>query len=147
MKVIANPYDLIWCAGAVYFMGIEGALRAWRKSLRPQGVIAFSEACWWTPKPSARARTFWDAAHPAMTDTAGIEAQITAAGYKSLGQRRLSDAAWEAYYTPLEARIALLRGDADNSLNTALDEAAEEIACWRAHRAEFGYLLHVVTPQ
>lgn len=146
MKVIANPYDLIWCAGAVYFMGVETALRAWRKSLLPQGAIAFSEACWFTDTPSERAKKLWSKEYPTMTNEAGITAQIVAAGYRVIGQQRLGDAAWEAYFTPLEARMAALREDADAALSAVLNEAAEEIACWRAHRDEFGYLLSVVAP-
>ncbi len=147
MAAIANSYDLIWCAGAVYFMGVEAALGAWRKSLGKGGVIAFSEACWFTDTPSARAEALWARDYPAMTDTAGITAQIASAGYEVLGQRRLSDAAWEAYFTPLDARIAALRTrGADPALAQVLDEAEEEAACWRAHRDEYGYLLSVVRP-
>lgn len=144
MKAIANPYDLIWCAGAVYFMGVEAALKSWRKSLLPNGAIAFSEPCWFTDSPSARAKAMWDLEYPSMTNEAGITAQIEAAGYTVLGQRRLPDAAWEAYFTPLEARIPALRKGADAALTSVLDEAEEEAACWRAHRDEFGYLLSVV---
>lgn len=147
MKAIANPYDLIWCAGAVYFMGVEKALKSWRKSLLSGGAIAFSEACWFTDTRSERANTLWDREYPTMSDTNGITAQIEAAGYEVLGQRRLSDAAWENYYEPLDARGAQLRDGADDALNTVLDEAAEEAAVWRAHGQEFGYLLSVVRPR
>ncbi|MEP1766540.1 MAG: class I SAM-dependent methyltransferase [Sulfitobacter sp.] len=146
MQAIANPYDLIWCAGAVYFMGVEKALKSWKKSLLPNGAIAFSEVCWRTDSPSDRAKNLWQAGYPAMTDEAGVSAQITAAGYEILGQRMLSDAAWEAYFTPLDARIAMLREGANDALTAVLDEAQEEAACWRAHRDEFGYLLSVVRP-
>ena len=144
MKVIANRYDLIWCAGAVYFMGVEAALRAWRKSLLPQGAIAFSEACWFTDERSDRAKALWAKEYPTMTDEAGITAQIEAAGYRVIGQRRLNDAAWEAYYVPLTKRSDMLRNTADLALIDLLNEAEEEAACWRAHRSEFGYLLSVV---
>jgi len=147
MKVIANQYDLIWCAGAVYFMGVETALRAWRKSLLPEGAIAFSEACWFTDTPSERAKALWDREYRTMQNAAGITAQINAAGYEVVAQRRLSDNAWEAYFTPLDARIAMLREGADAALTTVLDEAEEEAACWRAHRDEYGYLLSVVRPK
>lgn len=147
MAVIANRYDLIWCAGAVYFMGVQTALQAWRRALTPKGAIAFSEACWFTDTPAPRAKAFWDKEYPTMTDTAGITAQIEAAGYDVIDQRRLPDAAWEAYFGPLEARIADLRAGADPALTHVLDEAEEEIACWRVHRAEFGYLLSVVVPK
>ncbi|WP_299558241.1 class I SAM-dependent methyltransferase [uncultured Sulfitobacter sp.] len=146
MAAIHNSYDLIWCAGAVYFLGVERALRGWRKSLTPQGCIAFSELCWFGENRPARAQALW-ADHTAMTDVAGVTRQIDAAGFDVIGQRRLSDAAWEAYLTPLDARIAALRPGADAALTQVLDEAAEEAACWRAHRDAFGYLLSVVRPR
>lgn len=147
MKAIANPYDLIWCAGAVYFMGVEAALASWRKSLLPNGAIAFSEVCWFTDTPTERPKAFWETGYPAMTNTDGINEQIAAAGYEILGQRRLSDTAWENYLGPLDDRIAILRDGADEALTAVLDEAEEEAACWRAHKDEFGYLLSVVRPK
>ena len=147
MAAIANSYYMIWCACACYFLGVTKALTAWRKSLRPGGVVAFSEVCWFTDTPSDRARALWEADGYVVQNEAGIADQIDAAGYEVLGRRRLSDAAWEAYYGPLDARIAALRPGADDALPAVLDEAEEEAACWRAHRDEFGYLLHVVRPK
>ena len=145
MAVIANTYDMIWCAGAVYFLGVTPALTQWRKALRKGGVIAFSEPCWFTDTPSERASALWTQ-YPAMTNAAGIAAQVNSAGYETLGTRKLSAAAWEAYYGPLEQRIAMLRPEADEALCDVLDEAEEEASCWRAHGDEFGYLLSVVRP-
>lgn len=146
MGRIANTYDMIWCAGAVYFLGVAPALTQWRKSLRKgSGVIAFSEPCWFTDAPSDRARALW-ANYPAMTDAAGIATHVTAVGYETLGTRKLSEAAWEAYYGPMDARIAILRKGADAALCTVLDAAEEETACWRAQSQDFGYLLSVVRP-
>ncbi|UWR23786.1 trans-aconitate 2-methyltransferase [Sulfitobacter sp. S190] len=146
MARVMNRYDLIWCAGAVYFMGVQQALTAWRKALHPGGAIAFSEACWFTDTPSPRAKALWQQ-YPAMTDQAGINAHIAQAGYEVIDQRPLMDAAWEAYFGPLDARIAALRPGADAALSAVLDEAVEEAECWRAHRDEFGYLLSVVRPR
>ncbi|MEM9755153.1 MAG: class I SAM-dependent methyltransferase [Pseudomonadota bacterium] len=138
-------FDLIWCAGAVYLLGIEACLAAWRDALAPGGVIAFSDAVWLTDAPDPDVRRNW-AEYPGMTDAAGVAARITAAGYETLATRPVSDAAWEAYYTPIDARIAALRPGADDALLTVLDEAAREAALWRAHRGQFGYLLSVVRP-
>ncbi len=145
MAAIANDYDLIWCAGAVYFLGVTEALTRWRKSLREGGVVAFSEPCWLTDTPSDAARKHWDS-YPAMSDGAGIAQRVEAAGYEVIATRLLSDEAWENYYTPLEARIERLRPGAEGPLAQVLDEAEAEIACWRAHRDEFGYLLTVARP-
>jgi trans-aconitate methyltransferase len=146
MSTIKGPYDLIWCAGAVYFLGVtEASLTVWRDALSPRGAIAFSEPCWFSETPSDAARqTFAD--YPAMTDEPGIRARIKAAGYSCLATRRLSDAAWEAYFTPLDARIAALRPGADQALAAVLDGAETEAACWRREKAAFGYLLCLVRP-
>lgn len=145
MERIKNTYDLIWCAGAVYFLGVTEALSLWRKSLKPGGIVAFSEPCWFKETRTPRAENNWSE-YPAMTDAAGIAERVAAAGYEVLGTRALSDAAWEAYYTPLDARIAALETGANAELSQVLAEAKEEAACWRAHRDEFGYLLTVARP-
>ena len=145
MSVIANQYDLIWCAGAIYFLGVTEALRSWRKALRPGGVVAFSEPVWLTDAPSEGAKAFW-ADYPAISDSAGITSRVEAAGYEVIATRILSDDAWENYYTPLEARIEKLRPGAEGELAKVLDADEAEIAGWRAHRGEFGYQLTVVRP-
>lgn len=146
MAAIKNSYDLIWCAGAIYFLGVTEGLQMWRKSLRAGGCVAFSEVCWFTDQPAERAQRLW-ADYPALSDEAGIVARVDAAGYELLGTRRLSAAAWEAYFGPLDGRIVALRSGADEALTAVLDEAEEEAACWRAHQEDFGYLLCVVRPK
>lgn len=146
MADLTGPYDLIWCAGALYFLGVTEGLAAWRRALAPGGAVAFSEPCWFTDAPSAAARAHWSEEYPPMTDAAGITAWVQAAGYRVLGTRRLSDAAWEAYYTPLAARIAALRPGAGPELAAMLDQVQAEIDGWRATRAEAGYLLCVAAP-
>ncbi|PLL13297.1 class I SAM-dependent methyltransferase [Tabrizicola sp. TH137] len=137
----AGPFDLIWCAGALYFLGLEAGLARMAGALRPGGVLAFSEPCFFADAPSAAAMGFWEG-YPTR-DAAGIAAAVADAGYESLGVRALGDAAWEAYYGPMEARIAALRAGADARLSAMLDICAEEAALWRRVRAETGYLLTV----
>ncbi|QBY02672.1 class I SAM-dependent methyltransferase [Rhodophyticola sp. CCM32] len=144
MAKIKGAYDLIWCAGAVYFLGIETALNTWRQALAPGGAVAFSEPCFFTGTPSDGAQAFWDGAQ--VTDAAGIAAQVADAGYETLATRVISDVAWESYYRPMAARIAALRPGADAELQAVLEEGEREIALWREHRAETGYLLSVVRP-
>jgi trans-aconitate methyltransferase len=145
MARIGGPFDLIWCAGALYFLGLAEGLRLWREALAPGGLIAFSEPCYFVSVPSEAARAVWEG-EGTVRDRAGIEAGIAAAGYRLLGTRVLSDASWEAYYTPMEARIAALAPGAGPDLAQVLDEGRREIALWRAARTETGYLLCVVAP-
>jgi len=147
MAAIRNRYDMIWCAGAIYFLGTTEALTAWRKSLTKGGVVAFTEMCWFTDLPSDVPKELWSRDYPGMTNDAGIRARVEAAGYEVLGTRRISDQAWENYFTPIDARIAALRPTADDTLTGVLDEAVEEAACWRTYRDEYGYVVYVVRPK
>lgn len=146
MGELTGPYDLIWSAGALYFLGVEAGLRAWRDALAPGGAVAFSQACWFTDAPSDATRAYWAQEYPEMTDEAGVLQQVRAAGYDVLGSRRLSDAEWEAYFGSLERRIATLRPGADDALAAVLDQNAAEIAIWRGNRDQFGYLMVVGRP-
>lgn len=146
MAELSGRYELIWSAGAVYFLGVRAALEAWRPALSETGAIAFSQIAWWTDSPSEKARAFWQTAYPEMTNRAGISDQIGAAGYEVLASRQVSKAAWQGFYTSLEARIRSLRPGADAALGAVLDEAEEEIALWQTCGEEYGYLLSVVRP-
>ncbi len=144
MAVLKGPYDLIWCAGALYFLGVTEGLTRWRTALAPGGAVAFSEPCLLS-RPSDAARAFW-AEYPQITDVAGIRARVAAAGYRVLGEQMQIGDAWEAYYIPMAKRIAKLRPEATGALSEALDEAEREIARWRAAPSEIAYALMVVAP-
>ncbi len=145
MAAITGPYDLIWCAGALYFLGVTEGLRAWRGALAEGGRIAFSEACL-LPNPSDNARAFW-AQYPQVTNAEGIRARVADAGYRVVGERMVIGAPWAAYYESMSARIDRLRPTATGDLLAALDEAQVEIDRWRASPSEIAYLLMVVAPE
>ncbi|MEP2641733.1 class I SAM-dependent methyltransferase [Roseobacter sp.] len=146
MATIDGPYDLIWCAGALYFLGVTEGLQTWRAALAPGGAVVFSEPCWFTDDRPPAAVEMWDGEYPTMPDAAAIAAQVTAAGYRTIATRALSAAAWEAYYTPLDQRIAMLSPGDTPAMQHVLAEARRETDVWRAHSDSFGYLLSVVRP-
>lgn len=144
----AAPFDFIWSAGAVYNVGVAAALEAWRPCLKAEGAVAFSHLCWRVPqdaRPKA-AVDFWAQGYPEMTDEAGLAAQIAGAGFRTLASSPLSDAAWENYFTPLEARLAAEEPGADAVMAEIIGIEREEIAVWRQNRESFGYIFSVVTP-
>jgi SAM-dependent methyltransferase len=140
-----GPFDFIWSAGAVYFVGIDTALTAWRGALAEGGAIAFSEPCLFTDTPSEGAIAFWEG-YERLTDAQGIAAQVTAAGFETVATRVISDIAWESYFRPMQDRLRKLRRGADERLLEVIEAHEAEIAGWRAHKAETGYLLSVVRP-
>lgn len=141
-----GTFDLLWCEGAAYNMGVPEALRAWPKLLNPGGKIAFSEAVWIQDDPPPELRTFWDNAYPAMQTVDGCRAWVTDAGYTVLGDFVLPDAAWWTdYYTPMEQRVGqLLEKYKDDPVAlSVVQESADEIAFHRKYGAYYGYVFVV----
>lgn len=146
---MASPegrYDLIWCTGALYFLGVTPGLTGWRGALKPGGRVVFSEPVLLETPASNAVSAFWED-YPQITDLDGIEAQVTAAGYNTLAHRMIVGAPWAAYYDPMQARIDRLRlSTSDAVITAALDEAQTEIDRWRAAPAQIAYALLVVAP-
>ncbi|WP_448625711.1 class I SAM-dependent methyltransferase [Geodermatophilus sp. URMC 64] len=133
-----GSFDLLWCEGAAYIMGVDAALAGWRRLLAPGGALVFTEVGWTTPAPSPEARAFW-AAYPAMRDAAATVAAAEAAGYEVVATRLLPDSDWEdEYYGPLSARIAAWP-DPDPETAAALAQYRAEIDLRRAHPGDYGY--------
>ncbi len=135
-----GPFDFIWSAGAAYAPGVAACLLAWRGHLAPGGAVAFSDLCWRVAEPSAAARDFWAAEGLEMRDAEGLEAVVTAAGYRVEAARWLEPGAWAAYYEPVARRLA---GLPEDDFTRAF---AAEIALWRAHGGDYGYRLIVARP-
>lgn len=145
MGALNGPYDLIWSAGAIYFLGVTEALELWRPALATGGVVAFSEPAL-EVGASQPARDFW-ADYPAITDLAGVEARIAAAAYEVLDHRMMTGMAWAGYYTELARRVAELRPDAESILSGILDATEREISLWRQAPGDVAYALMLVRPR
>jgi len=135
-------FDLIWCEGAAYIMGVGNALRAWRPLLRDGGKLALTEAVWLKPDaPEPVRRCF--AEYPAMGDVASNRKLVRDCGYELLGDFVLPDAAWwDDYYGPMEERLADLTSKyAGDSVATAvLAENREELELFRLYSGYYGYV-------
>lgn len=152
MAALAFPpasFDLIWCEGAAYIIGVEDALRAWKPLLKAGGRLALSEAAWLRPDPPEESRRFWQA-YPAMTDVEGNRARVRAAGYRLLGDFVLPVEAWmDDYYEPMRHRIRELehRYAGDPAALAVLHKEAKEIEIFERHGDGYGYLFLVMTPE
>ncbi|MCV2864345.1 class I SAM-dependent methyltransferase [Albidovulum sediminicola] len=146
MRDITGPADLIWCAGSLYFLGLETALPLWRGALAPGGAIVFSEPVFLSSPPSAEVAAFW-ADYPGVGTEAELRRRIAGAGFATRATRVITGRAWLNYYLPLMARAARLRIGAGPDLAAVLDAAEAEFARWRAAPDHIAYLLCVVAPE
>ena len=141
-----DSFDLIWCEGAAYIMGVGNALRAWRPLLRAGGKLALTEAVWLKPDPPEPVRRCW-AEYPAMADIEASRALVRDCGYELLGDFVLPDAAWwDDYYGPKEKRLMeLLPIRAGDPIASAiLGESREDLAIHRKYSGYYGYVFLVL---
>ena len=147
MENLTGPYDLIWSAGAVYFLGVTTALNAWRRALTETGAVAFSHPCLFTASPSKAALAFWEGEPGSIGTESTTNAEIAAAGWQVLAARPLTDEAWSAYYDPLLERCEMLEAAGTSaSVAAAIAAARKEASDWQAVSGDTGYRLYVVRP-
>jgi len=144
----AGSFDLLWCEGAAYILGLARALRAWRPLLRPGGRLALTEAVWLRPDAPEPLRRCWAADYPAMGDVESCRRIAGDCGYALLGDFVLPESAWwESYYTPMQERLeqAAPRYVGDAVAEAVLRACREEIETYRRFAAYYGYVFLVMT--
>ena len=65
-----GAFDAIWSEGAIYCMGFENGVRAWRRFLKPGGILAVSELTWLTRERPAEIEQHWNRAYPEVATAA-----------------------------------------------------------------------------
>ncbi|WP_298866759.1 class I SAM-dependent methyltransferase [uncultured Gimesia sp.] len=139
-------FDLIWCEGAAYIMGVPNALKTWRPLLRDRGYLAFTELVWLEEHPATDVAEFFGNEYPAMTNINSIKNMIESNGYENVSDFTLPDAAWwEDYYTPLADKLPILKqkyaGDEESLAIISMTE--NEIECRRRFGHSYGYQFFV----
>lgn len=142
----SGSFELVWCEGGAYIMGLDAALDAWRRLLAPGGSLVITECEWRTDAPSEQARTLWQA-YPGMRTGDDNRHAIAEADYELLGVVELPESDWwDEYYTPLSERIdALEHGDDPDAVELAR-MLREEILLRRDHGADYGYTGYALRP-
>jgi len=135
-------FDLIWSEGALYNIGLRDALRVCHGLLRPGGYLAFTDAVWRQENPLPEAKAVFDLDYPTMGWLDDDVAAIRECGFDLVGHFTLPDEAWwDDFYTPMETRIAELRGKyaGDVEASAILDQLAEEPEMHRRHSDCYAY--------
>ena len=144
LRIAEESVDLIWAEGSIYVLGIERALAMWRPWLRPAGCVAFSDFVWWTDDPSEEPSRFWAIEYPDMATETAIHGLAEALGYRMVSSFRVPKEGHDAYYVPLEARVAELAGHGDAKVAKVLENLQEEIEIARRYSAEAGYTFFIL---
>jgi len=139
-------YDAIWAEGAIYNMGFAAGAEAWRRFLKPGGVLAVSELTWLTATRPAELQAHWDGEYPEVDTASAKMAVLEDLGFSPLGYFPLAERCWlDNYYRPMQARFPAFLARHGNSEAARAVVAAEEaeISLYERYEAfvSYGYYI------
>jgi len=146
MDFPAASFDVIWSEGAIYNLGFEVGLKAFREFVRPGGYAAVSEAVWLKPNPPSEVVEFWRE-YPEIDTVAAKLEIIKRTGYEVVGHFVMPPNAWtDQYYDPMEGRIAEKEKEWKDITEAegVLSEARNEVSIFREYSDYFGYAFFVM---
>jgi len=139
-------YDAIWSEGAIYNIGFAAGVSAWRKYLKPGGILAVSELTWLTGHRPAELSAHWDKEYPEVDTASGKMAVLERLGFSPVGYFPLPEPCWlDNYYRPMQQRFAgFLQRHGNSAAATSIVAAEEhEISLYERHKAfvSYGYYI------
>ena len=135
-------YDAIWSEGAIYNIGFAAGVEAWRKYLKPRGILAVSELTWLTGQRPSALQAHWEKEYPDVDTASAKMAVLERLGFSPIGYFPLPERCWlDNYYRPLQQRFpAYLQRHEHSEAARAIVAAEErEIALYERHKAFVGY--------
>ena len=141
-----QSFDAIWSEGAIYNIGFTNGIQAWRRLLKPDGILAVSELTWLTKERPAGLEQHWLREYPEVDTASAKMAILERNGFVPVGYFALSKRCWlDNYYRPMQARFTAFLERNDNSEAAAAIVAAEEheIALYERHSAFVSYGYYV----
>lgn len=138
--------DAIWSEGAIYNMGFEAGITAWKPFLKMGGILAVSELTWLTDERPADLQAHWDSEYSEVNTASAKIAILEKHGFSLVGYFVLSESSWmDTYYRPLQERFSsVLEAHGQSDAVKAIIAAEEaEIALYEQNRAfvSYGYYI------
>ena len=141
-----QSFDAIWSEGAIYNVGFANGIKAWRRFLKPHGILAVSELTWLMQKRPAELEQHWMKEYPEVDTASAKMAILEENGFSPVGYFVLPKRCWlDNYYRPMQARFAAFLSRNENSEAAAAIVAAEqhEIALYERNSAFVSYGYYV----
>jgi SAM-dependent methyltransferase len=138
----ASAYDAIWSEGAIYNMGFAIGVKAWRRHLKPGGILAVSELTWLTDSRPGELQSHWAREYPEVDTASGKIAVLERLGFSPVGYFALPVHCWlDNYYRPMQARFAafLHRQGNSGAARSIVSAEEHEISLYERYTAFIGY--------
>jgi SAM-dependent methyltransferase len=142
-----GQFDLIWSEGAIFIMGFEVGLRAWKPFVKKGGYMVVSDAAWFESNPPQELIQWWEKEGYIPKTEDQLRQVVKDAGLDLIGTYRLPEAGWwENYYVPMLARVAELRNThgTDPECAAILDSLEYEAETYRKYKRYYGYTFFIM---
>jgi SAM-dependent methyltransferase len=138
--------DAIWSEGAIYNLGFAAGVEAWRRYLKPKGILAVSELTWLTNRRPEELQAHWDREYPEVDTAAGKLAVLERLGFSPIGYFPLPEYCWlDNYYRPMQQRFPdfLMRHENCDAAREIVAAEENEITLYERHKdfVSYGYYL------
>jgi SAM-dependent methyltransferase len=142
-----ESFDLIWSEGAIFIVGFEQGLKAWKPLLKKGGCMVVSDADWFEPNPPEELMKWWESEGYVPVPEEEMKERVKRAGLWLIATYRLPEEGWwDNYHIPMLARIAELRKThGEDPVATGIMDALEhEADMYRVYRRYYGYTFFVM---
>ena len=141
-----EEFDVIWSEGAVYNMGFQTGISAWKKFLKPGGKLIVSEITWLTALRPHEIQSYWEKEYPEINTASSKIGILEHHGYSLEAYFVLPIYCWlENYYEPMQRRFDefLERHGRSDQAMAIVEAEKNEIALYKRYSAHYSYGVYV----
>lgn len=141
-----DQFDVIWSEGAIYNMGFENGVRAWRQYLKQDGVLVVSEITWITGARPAELQTYWQGEYPEIATASSKIRVLEEGGYAPVAYFVLPEHCWiDNYYAPLHDQLPqfLARHEGNEMAEAVAQAEAKELELYNKYKRFYSYGVYV----
>ncbi len=141
-----EDFDVIWSEGAIYNMGFEAGVSAWRRFLKPGGKLVISEITWLTSERPSELQAHWDAEYSEIDVASAKIGVLERHGFIPEGYFYLPTSCWfENYYRPMQNGFDafLERNGGSDQAREIIESEKAEIALYEKHQNHYSYGVYI----
>ena len=145
-----EEFDVIWSEGAIYNIGFKNGITAWRRHLKPGGLLVVSEITWTTGSRPLELQKHWDSEYPEVDVASSKISALEKSGYSPMGYFVLPEHCWlDNYYRPMQSRFDdFLRRNGNSQEARAIVEAeTKEIELYEKYKDYYSYGVYIARKQ
>jgi SAM-dependent methyltransferase len=141
-----EAFDVVWSEGAIYNIGFAKGVAAWRRYLKPGGLLVVSEITWLTRSRPSGLQDHWNREYPEIDMASAKIRVLEDSGYTPVGYFVLPEHCWlDNYYEPMRRGFdGFLSRNGNSKEAQAIVEAEQhEMKLYEDYKAYFSYGVYI----